>query len=303
MLAGDQVDHGQVAEIIQQQFPELHPASVSYVGEGCDSAAFDVNSRWVFRFPKRADVEQQLLVEFRVLPILAGRSPLALPAYCFHGRPSELFPRHFGGYAKLPGVPGIRVDPHTVPFGKWAPVLAQFLSWLHAFPVDDAAKCGVPREDVAALVEEVRTDALDDFHCLGQVAPDAPLERWHDYVTAAPSPPAARSSRPVVVHRDLAAEHVLCDVATSALTGVIDWSDIAIGDGLVDFAGIFHWGGAAFVNAVLADYDGPVGEAELTRACYLAACRGVADVAFGLEMNRPEYIDAGIRALSLCVGR
>ena len=35
---------------------------------------------------------------------------------------------------------------------------------------------------------------------------------------------------------------------------------------------------------------------------FLAACRGVGDVAFGLKTGRGEYIEAGRRALDLCLG-
>ena len=79
------------------------------------------------------------------------------------------------------------------------------------------------------------------------------------------------------------------------------WSEIAISDGLVDFAGVFHWGGDPFVDAVLASYDGPLDRDGLRHARFLAACRGVADVAFGLDTSRREYVEAGVRALTLCL--
>jgi aminoglycoside phosphotransferase (APT) family kinase protein len=113
---------------------------------------------------------------------------------------------------------------------------------------------------------------------------------------------AARPSpAPVLVHCDFAAEHVLCDPATQTLTGIIDWSDMAVSDRSIDFAGLFHWGGGPFVDAALSRYGFPVDEATLTRARFLAVCRGVADVAFGLERGRREYIEAGLRALARCV--
>jgi hypothetical protein len=34
-------------------------------------------------------------------------------------------------------------------------------------------------------------------------------------------------------------------------------------------------------------------------ARYMSACRGAMDVAFGVEMQRPEYVRAGLRALHL----
>ena len=89
--------------------------------------------------------------------------------------------------------------------------------------------------------------------------------------------------------------------ATQTLTGIIDWSDMAVSDRSIDVAGLFHWGGGPFVDAVMSRYELPVDEATLPRARFLAVCRGVADVAFGLERGRREYIEAGLRALALCV--
>ena len=87
------------------------------------------------------------------------------------------------------------------------------------------------------------------------------------------------------------------------MTGIIDWSEVAIADAALDFAGMYHWGGHALVKAILASYTGPaLTPAALERARYLAACRGVSDVQFGLETNRPEYIRGAIQALTLCIG-
>jgi aminoglycoside phosphotransferase (APT) family kinase protein len=106
----------------------------------------------------------------------------------------------------------------------------------------------------------------------------------------------------VLLHNDLAAEHVLIDPANGNVTGVIDWSDMAIGDPLVDFAGLFHWGGDSLVDSALACYSGPLSDVQLRCARYLGACRGAMDVAFGLDRNRPEYVRAGLTALRLCTG-
>ena len=82
----------------------------------------------------------------------------------------------------------------------------------------------------------------------------------------------------------------------------IDWTEIAVADRSVDFAAFFHWGGEACINAVLSSYDGPIDEGVLNRARFLAACRGVADVAFGLETGRKKYIKTGVGALGFCLG-
>jgi aminoglycoside 2''-phosphotransferase len=267
--------------LIAAQFPQLVPATVRYLGEGYDSWAFDVNGEWVFRFPKRPDVEAHLLIEMRVLPLLARGAPVAAPDFSFSGRASADFPRQFAGYRKI--------------------VLAQFLSWLHAFPTSAAAGAAVPQTSPDALLHEIMEDALGDFERVRQVAPGAPLDEWHAYLRRGVDSPA-RVARAALVHGDLAAEHILLDPETSGVTGVIDWSDVSLGDPAVDIAGLFHWGGDRLVAEVLSLYSPGCDRDTLSRARFIAACRGAADVTFGIEMHRPEYVRAGIRALELCVG-
>lgn len=295
----DQLDPDTVARIIGAQFPHVRPRAVRWLGEGYDSTAFEVDGGWVFRFPKRGEVEEQLLLEMRVLPVLAPTAPLAVPVFRFEGVPSELFPRHFGGYAKIPGTPAIGLDPLAGPVDAFAGSLGRFLSWLHGLDRAEAAGLGVPEARLSSLIPERMDDALGDFDRVRQVAPDGPLEEWRAYLEAGP-PASASRSEPVVVHGDFAAEHVLYDSAARSVTGVIDWSEVAICDAAVDLAGLFHWGGRRLVEAALPYYDRPVDEPVLDRARYLAACRGVADVAFGLDADRPEYVHAGLGALSRC---
>ena len=290
----------ELPRIIADQFPDLAPVHVTYLGEGYDSTAFDVNGSWVFRFPKRADVEAQQLLELRVLPVLGGRVPLRVPLPLCPGQPTAAFPMHFMGYRKLPGVPGIHIVPEQFPFAAAAHELGRFLSALHAFPVAEARRLGVADQGNDALIEECRAEALEDFRLVREVAPDQPLDAWQAWLSAGTPGGVARPSSPVLVHNDLAAEHVLCDPEAGKLTGVIDWSDMALGDPAADIAGLFHWGGDPFVKGVLAHYDGQVDDHCLARARFMAACRGVGDVVFGLEMNRREYIAGGIRALQLC---
>lgn len=284
-------------ELIDRQFPALRPITAVALGEGCDSVAVEVNGRLVFRFPKRADVEEQLAIESRILPLLARTSPVAIPVFQFFGEPSGDWPRRFVGYPKLPGHPALQDDGVAGPPLHLAPAIGQFLTWLHAFPVEEAAAQGVPQQSLDSVIDEIRADALDDLQVVSEVAPEAPVVSVLRHLLDGPVP---STSRAVLVHNDLAAEHILVDDGCRRVTGVIDWSDIAISDPTVDFAGMFHWGGRAFAEAVLASYDGPIDEGLRTRATFMAVCRGVMDVAFGRTFGRPEYIRAGLRALQLC---
>jgi aminoglycoside phosphotransferase (APT) family kinase protein len=292
------LDEAQAASVIQSQFPALAPASVRYLGEGCDSCGFDVNGEWVFRFPKRADVAEQLALESRMLPILAERSPLPLPIFSFHGQPSAAYPYPFAGYRKLPGVQAMRI--HWTE-GDWAPAVARFLGWLHRFPSHQAEANGVEPRDVGELIDEVRADALDDFERLHDAIEDAPFDQWHQFFEAGCAP-VPDGIGPVLVHGDLAAEHVLCDPERGQVTGVIDWSEMALSDAAIDLAAFYHWGGRPCFDAAVSAYGAPLDEHAVTRARFLAACRGVGDVVFGLDMGRPDYVETGRRALMLCLG-
>jgi aminoglycoside phosphotransferase (APT) family kinase protein len=293
------MDAALAAQVIQAQFVGVGQHHVRWLGEGYDSVAFEADGDWVFRFPKRRAVEQQLLLEMRVLPMLGNDSPLSMPAYSFKGAPSPLFPLHFGGYRKVLGVPAIGIDPRVTPFDRWAVAVADFLSWLHTFPSDQAARVGVPHRDADSSIEEARIEALQDFEHVAGVAPELIVEGWIEFLSEAP---VKRSESPHVsdclVHGDFAAEHVLYDAASDSITGVIDWSEVAIGDPTVDLAGVFHWAGESFLSAVLSTYRGPTDAATLERARYRAGCRGIGDLVFGMEANRAEYVAAGVRALN-----
>lgn len=288
------MDIALASELIDSQCPELAPSRVIFLGEGCDSTAFTVNGQWVFRFPKNEEVERQIDIESRILPRLAERLPVAVPTFRFQAAASPRFPRCFVGYPKLPGEPAIRLPPGAVQLDVVIEPLARALSALHAFPLDAARSAGVPEQPLEVVLTEVRTDALDDLPRVREIAPDAPIERWHAFIEAG----VEAVNRPgVLVHNDFAAEHVLVDPHSHAITGIIDWSDIAISDPVVDFAGLFHWGGEPLVRRVLETYTGSLDDDALRVARYLAACRGAMDVAFGLDRGRPEYVAAGLEAL------
>jgi len=295
------LDIALIARIIHAQFPALDPVRVRFLGEGCDSSAFEVNDVLVFRFPKRADVEEQLLTEERFLEALAASDPpVPIPVFQFHGLPTAEFPRHFGGYPKLPGRSAIDTDPRLSDPARLAPSLGRFLSWLHAFPADEAIRLGVPDQRDDSVLKEIRAEALEGLDVVRQVSPGAPVSRWRAFLE---HPPSSRTSPCfTVVHNDLAAEHVLVDSAFGSVTGIIDWSDVAVGDRAIDFAGMCHWGGAEFLERVLSKYDGTIDNGLRERATYVAACRGVLDVGFGVERNRPEYVNAGLRAIAMTIG-
>ena len=289
----------QVERVVESQFPALGPVRARYLGEGYDSTAFEVNGSLVFRFPKRQDVEQQLFIEERVLGALAGVSPLPIPRYEFRGVPSPLFPRHFGGYVCLPGLPAITLSPTAAVLSRWAPLLGTFLGFLHSTPASSVLTWGVPEMSARALLQDSITEGLSDLEEVQAAIPDLPAAECRE-LFARLAASELEAVKPVLTHGDLAAEHVLVEPQALAITGVIDWSEVALSDPAHDLAGMIHWGGPGFLREVLAAYPLPSSEGLVERARLLAVCRGIGDLLFGLERGREEYLAAGRQALRHC---
>src|SRR6516164_1241820 len=87
--------------LIEAQFPHLAPARVEALGVGWDNSAFRVNDAYVFRFPRRQIAVPLLGVEAGLLPALAPRLPLPVPAPTFLGRPTEAYPWPFAGHPMI----------------------------------------------------------------------------------------------------------------------------------------------------------------------------------------------------------
>ena len=102
---------------------------------------------------------------------------------------------------------------------------------------------------------------------------------------------------PVLIHRDLGIEHVLHDPATSALTGVIDWGDVSIGDPAQDFVGFYRSLGRSFAEQVLASYTPPVDDTFWRRVAFYAGLDPFQTVRFGIIDGQQALVAEGLAAL------
>jgi aminoglycoside phosphotransferase (APT) family kinase protein len=295
-LAADELDATTVVRILERQFPELAPVRAEYLGAGMDSVAFEVNERWVFRFPLREPVERQLFVERAMLPVIAPLVRLRIPSFAFNGSPDADCAFHFSGYEKLPGIQATAIDVSRVSFDTIAAQLGPFLSTLHRFPIDEAARLGAETIRLEDFFDEVRRSALVLLPGVSDSLERETVrrvERYLERLQALAVPPWPLT----LAHNDLAADHILVDATGARITAVIDWGDVAIADPTVDFVGLFVWGGEPLVRQVLASYDGPVNESVLQRVSPWAAMRSIQDIRFGLDNDLPDIVRLGVRAL------
>ncbi len=220
--------------LIERRFPELSPARAQPLGEGWDNTAYLVNDRWVFRFPRRPIAAQLLRTEAAVLPQIAARLPLAIPAPRYLGEPDRDFPWPFAGYERIEGETACRIRLTSEQRARAAEPIARFLRALHAIPFEEARGAGAGPDLLGRLEVEPKlprlAERLEGLHRRGLIEAPAP---WLALAEDLPAEWKAGSS--TLVHGDLYARHILVD-GEGAPVGVIDWGDVHCGDRAVDLA-------------------------------------------------------------------
>jgi aminoglycoside phosphotransferase (APT) family kinase protein len=253
--AEEHVDEERARRLIRSQF-ELSVDEVALVSEGWDYAVFRVDGEWAFRFPRREVVVPGTEREIAVLPVIAERLSVGVPAPVFVGRPGEDFPWPFYGARYLAGVEatGRPVD---------AVALGEALRALHAPETLATVGEGLPADPLGRVDMDVRLPRL------AELGVDAPA-----LVTAARRLPPARHT--AVCHGDLHMRQLLVD--GDALIGIVDWVDVCRSDPAVDLSVAWSTLDAARRPAFFAAY-GEVDEETRVRARVVAAflCAMLAD--------------------------
>ena len=276
--AEEHVDEERARQLIRAQFEELAADEITLVSEGWDYAVFRVDGDWAFRFPRREVVVPGTEREIAVLPALAERLPVGVPAPVFVGRPAEDFPWPFYGARYLAGVEatGRPVDPVA---------LGAALRELHAPETIAAVGDALPVDPLGRVDMDVRLPRLEE---LGVEAPAL--------VAAAEKLPGARHT--AVCHGDLHMRQLLVD--GDALTGILDWVDVCRSDPAVDLSVAWSTLDGAARSSFFAAY-GEVEEETRVRARAVAAflCAMLADWA-GKEQVSPVR-DAALAGLGRAI--
>ncbi len=261
--------------------------------QGWDFRVFEVDARWLFRFPKRESGVAKLNMERKLLSSLGEWVSLPVTNYEYFCESHESLSRPFGGYRKLPGVGADIsrvVDRHEV-----ARQLGVFLARLHTYPIDKAREAGVP--EARDLVEHWRGKACEQMPGLdGQNVNLGLLRRYLENETPVPFDGAAS-----LVHSDLWALHVLVDSSSGSVSGIIDWGDTVIGDPAIDFACLYTWYGESWLEDVLAHYTGKLDAEVISRSRYLAACLAIHCITLGRDLGRVQWVEDGYAALQFVV--
>jgi aminoglycoside phosphotransferase (APT) family kinase protein len=255
------VDEALARRLIGTQFPQVALEPLRLLGEGWDNTVWLAGGRWVFRFPRREVAIPGFERELAALPRLEPLLPLPIPEPVWRGQPTGEFPWPWFGARHVAGVEplGLGVEARH---GLARP-FARFLRALHAAPAIDGLPADpMGRADMAVRVP--KTDAsLIDLEREGLWRAPRSVAALLEAAASLPAP------EPVsVLHGDLHMRHLLVD-ASGALSGVIDFGDICMGDPSIDVTLLWSMLPPAGRADFLDEY-GPLRDDQLLRARVLA---------------------------------
>jgi len=263
--------------LLRAHFPALQFREAHVVDDGWDSFVLDLDDRWIVRFPRRPEVESWMEREIVLLPELAPTLPVEVPHFELIARDGLVC----AGYRKVAG------SPATGDLGEQTGNdLGRFLSALHAFPVERARALGVSCFDPAAWRDEYAR-LCDGFR--RRVSPLLrPDERTQAGVVFAEVD--TLDFEPVLLHADLGPAHVLC--RHGRVVGIIDWSDVRVGDPALDLAWCLNGTPRQVADAVGRTYavDGPLRR----RSLFYHRLGPWHEVTYGMDTNQERFVRSGI---------
>lgn len=257
-------------------FPSLAAArsATGHFDGGWDCAVVVLDSELVARLPRRPEVQAPLRIEARFLDLLGRVTDVPAP------RPLHVCEAHGSMvYRLLPGTPLSehvldRVGEHII-----ASQVAAVLRAVWDLPVNRAVALGVPHRDLGPTLQDFRQRVLP-------LVDDLRAERTLDQAGAVLVQPGSRA----VIHADLGPTHLLFD--DEGLTGVIDWSDVCVGDPATDLAWLLN-GCSERLRGPLIEQLG-LDAAAVARADLLHRLGPWWEVVHGLDQHQPHFVDSGL---------
>jgi hypothetical protein len=249
--------HGQIADALGRS-----PRTILEIDTGYDFEVAIVDDEFVFRFPRRARVEEALELEIALLPTLVAALPVDVPSFeCVSRNPL------FVGYPLIRGEPLVDEDADGV---------RVFLDALHALdvsvlPLDSQDWVDAYRGQCAEF-ERLVFPLLDEDE-------RGRAERLFSEVET------LVGFEPALLHADLGPEHLL--VRSGELSGVIDWGDARLGDPALDYA----W----LLNGPFAGWH--VDPDLRRRARFYHRLGPWYEAHYGLFTNQPAHVERGLAGI------
>jgi aminoglycoside phosphotransferase (APT) family kinase protein len=255
--------------LIGARFPEVDSSELKHLGSGWEFDVFLTRDGWVFRFPRRAWCEGLFELERRPHALVAPAlgPTIAVPEVELLGEPTEGFPYKFAGHRFIDGVPADKVDEDLLP--NLTRGIGSALESVHSIPENVARSAGIVEPD---LDEKGRREWLEKGVDLASRLRglEPAIDSAVSWMLQLSLPLPVFYDKPCLIHYDLSPEHVLVDPTTGHLTGILDWTDAALGDAARDFVFLVTWRGWEFTDEVLSHYHVPLDNEFRERLSFMA---------------------------------
>lgn len=271
---------------IQADFPALDIISARLNRDGMVNDVVIVNDDLVFRFAKSSDGRALLAYEAQVLEVI-GRH-VSVPVPCITHRTDAYVHYRFVTGTPLYRHLLLRYDPQVQ--NRLAHDLAAFLLQLHTIRLVE-----MPTRPGAGAQAAVSRRALYEQR-LAALEKDVFPILWADqiawiydlYAPILDGSVDLDAYTPLLIHRDLAAYHILHGTQSGRLAGVIDFGTAGAGDPASDWACLINTYGESFVRRMHAVY--PIEQATVDRARFLAGALELEWALIGVQDKDPSML-------------
>ncbi len=241
---------------IKTAFPEITWQNFKYLDEGWDHEVVILDDKTVFRFPGDDEYLGLLKSEIKVLKKLKPLLKINIPGYTLIAQDES-----FAGYPIVPGITlskevfeNLNIDDRN----SIAKQLSQTISTLHTFGKEDFPEVVIT--DMPAWQQEMK-DYTAKY--LTNILSTDDMAYAQETITKVDEI-LRHQLHLTFIHGDIYSRHLLWDAHTKTL-GLIDFSDMNIGDPAFDFAELYEYG-ADFVDEVYRHYKGQKDSTFLNRA-------------------------------------
>ena len=221
---------------------------------GWSNIIIEINNEWIARVNRIAGRQFKLEVEF--LKQFSPVSPIETPLIKHHGDDYILYKKIEGKKLSTTFVNKLK----DKQLNKLTKSFAEFFNCLHSFDVSKLPIKASPYggdhfwKDLWPLAEKyLKKSTLKDSKKF--------FEESLDEIKKV-------KFKPLPVHSDLATNNVLVNHDNHSLSGIIDFSDLALNDPAMDFAGFYRHFGEGFVEKILKHYKPSLGESIWLRIHY-----------------------------------
>lgn len=219
---------------IRKNFPNLEFKGMEVIDKGWNNTIVKLDDKVIFRFPK-TDNLFSLKDEVKFLDYLNEFSSLRIPKYKYISKNND-----FAGYEMISGEPLETDKYHKLSPNQQKQIqigLAEFLKVIHSIPLKKARQLKV--KDAWTFMDALKK-AEKRAEAIAKKLNSDEKKKLSVYLNKLSQ--SKHLYKKSVIHQDFYEAHILYDFVKNKLTGIIDFSDVQIGDKAIDFRELWFYG-------------------------------------------------------------